>query len=119
MRVKNRVLDDKNTGVVYETLVDTVSMYVYIGETRRTLKKQTAENKPSIITYDYNNGIMNIVHEYDHHAHTLGLRPRLWLPSSTIGRGGYRRHSAFGPKLASFPDPKRRRRRTRSFLLLL
>ena len=47
-----------------------------------------------------------------------GIRPRLWLPSSTIGRGGYRRHSAFGPKLASFPDPKRRRRRTRSFLLL-
>ena len=32
-----------------------------------------------------------------------GIRPRLWLPSSTIGKGGYRKHSGFGLKLSLFP----------------
>ena len=82
--------------------LDTVSMYVYRDE---TIKKQTAENKHCIKKYDRTTSTvltttmvswsmpMNMATTY------TGFRARLRLPSSTIGRGGYRRHSGFSPKL--------------------
>ena len=97
---ENKMRDRK--GKYTGKALDTVSMYVYRGE---TIKKQTAKNKHSIKKYDRNTSTvltttmvsrsmpMNMATTY------TGFRARLWLPSSTIRTGGYRRHSTFGPKL--------------------
>ena len=62
------------------SLVGTVSMYVYRGE---TIKKQTAENKHSI---NHNNGITVHVHEHGHYIHQgCGFQA---VPLEEEGTGG-------------------------------
>ena len=41
--------------------------YVYVGDTKWTLKKQIPKHKQIIRKYDHNNGITVHVYEHDHH----------------------------------------------------
>ena len=55
MRVKNRMLEDKKTGVVYKIPCRDCE-HVYVGETKRTLKKQIAKHRQAVRILDHNNG---------------------------------------------------------------
>ena len=66
VNVKNRVPEEKRTGVVYEVPCRDCD-HVYIGETGRTLKKRLAEHKLTVRRFDEKNGIAVHVHQHDHH----------------------------------------------------
>ena len=66
INVKNRVPEEKRTGVVYEVPCRDCD-HVYIGETGRTLKKRLAEHKQAVRRFDEINGIAVHVHQHDHH----------------------------------------------------
>ena len=66
VNVKNRVPEEKKTGVVYEVPCHDCD-HVYVGETRRTLKKQLAEHKQAVRRFNEKYGIAVHVHQHDHH----------------------------------------------------
>ena len=66
VNVKNRVPEEKRTGVVYEVPCRDCD-HVYIGETGRTLKKRLAEHKQAVRRFNEKNGIAVHVHQHDHH----------------------------------------------------
>ena len=61
INVKNRVPEEKRTGVVYEVPCHDCN-HVYVGETGRTLKKRLAEHKQAVRRFDEKNGIAAHVH---------------------------------------------------------
>ena len=63
VNVKNRVPEEKKTGVVYEVPCHDCD-HVYTG---RTLKKRLAEHKQAVRRFDEKNGIAVHVHQHDHH----------------------------------------------------
>ena len=63
--MKNRVPEEKRTGVVYEVPCHDCD-HVYIGETGRTLKKRLTEHKQAVRRFDEKNGIAVHVHQHDH-----------------------------------------------------
>ena len=66
VNVKNRVPEEKRTGVVYEVPCHDRD-HVYVGETGRTLKKRLAEHKQAVRRFDEKNGIAVHVYQHDHH----------------------------------------------------
>ena len=64
MRVKNKIMDDRKKGVIYEIpCKDCEKMYV--GEMGRTLKKRLYEHKKlkAVVMFDMNNGVAGQVHK--------------------------------------------------------
>ena len=67
VNVKNRVPEEKKTGVIYEVPCHDCD-HVYVGEIGRTLKKRLAEHKQAVRRFDEKNGIAVHVHQHDHHT---------------------------------------------------
>ena len=65
VRVKNRIPEEKKTGVVYEVPCKDCDG-VYVGETGRTLKKRISEHKQAVRRMDDKNGIAVHVQRMDH-----------------------------------------------------
>ncbi len=63
MNVKNKIPQEKKTGVVYEVPCQECSQG-YIGETRRALQKRLAEHRQAVKRSDDKNGIT--IHTYIH-----------------------------------------------------
>ena len=69
VNVKNKVPEEKRTGVVYEVPCRDCD-HVYVGETDRTLKKRLAERKQAVRRFNERNGIAVHVHQHDHYIYT-------------------------------------------------
>ena len=73
VNVKNKIPDERKTGVIYEIPCQDCDC-VYIGETGRTLKKRLAEHKQAVRRFDEKNGVAMHVHSHNHHIHWEGAR---------------------------------------------
>jgi len=88
VRVKNRIPEEKKTGVVYEVPCKDCNG-VYVGETVRTLKKQISEHKQAVRCMDDKNGIAVHVQRMDHRIDWEKASIRPW--NSFTGRGEFKK----------------------------
>ena len=70
-KVKTRIPQEKQTGVVYE-IPCSDCREVYVGETKRTLKVRKSEHRQAIRRGDQKNGIAVHVQKTDHHINWEG-----------------------------------------------
>ena len=70
-KVKTRIPQEKQTGVVYE-IPCSDCREVYVGETKRTLKVRMSEHRQAIHRGDQKNGIAVHVQKTDHHINWEG-----------------------------------------------
>ena len=66
MKVKKKVSDEKKKGVVYEIPCRDCE-HVYVGETKRTLKRRIVEHKQAVKKFDEKNGVAVHANTHDHH----------------------------------------------------